>query len=84
MKSESTSRKLARSIRIDTDHCVYEMMQRAVERMSNASVTVQMSGDTVLLTGSVNSWQDKQDAQEAIRAISRSRTIHNELQVCDV
>ncbi|HIE96654.1 MAG: BON domain-containing protein [Fuerstiella sp.] len=81
MQSDSTPKKLARSIRIDTDHCVHEMMQRAVDRMPQASVKVQMSRDTVLLTGSVNRWQDKQLAQEAVRAISRTRTIRNELQV---
>lgn len=83
MQSDSSSRKLAKSIRIDTDHCMHEMMQRAVERMPNASVKVQMSRQAVLLTGTVNSWQDKQDAQESIRAISRTRKIHNELQVRD-
>ena len=83
MQSDTTSKKLARSIRIDADHCMHEMMQRAVERIPHASVKVHMSRDTVLLTGSVNTWQDKQLAQEAIRGISRTRTIHNELQVHD-
>jgi osmotically-inducible protein OsmY len=83
MQPDSSSRKLAKSIRIDTDHCMHEMMQRAVERMPNASVKVQMSRHAVLLTGTVNSWQDKQVAQESVRAISRTRKIHNELQVRD-
>jgi len=83
MQPDSSSKMFARSIRIDTDHCMHEMMQRAVERLPNTSVKVQMSRHAVLLTGTVNTWQDKQDAQEAVRAINRTRKIHNELQVRD-
>ena len=57
------------------------MMQRTVGRLQQASVQVQLSRDSVLLTGSVNTWHEKQFAQEAIRALSSTRKIHNELQV---
>lgn len=81
MQSSSTPRNSTGSVRVDTDHHLHEMMQRAVGRLQQASVQVQLSRDSVLLTGSVNSWHEKQFAQEAIRVLSRTRRIHNELQV---
>ncbi len=57
------------------------MMQRTVERLQLANVTVRLSKDTVLLTGSVNNWHEKQYAQEALRAISSTRKIRNEIRV---
>jgi osmotically-inducible protein OsmY len=57
------------------------MMQRTVERLQLANVTVGLSKETVLLTGSVKNWHEKQYAQEAIRGFSSTRTIRNEIQV---
>lgn len=67
--------------RVDAQHCLLEMMQDAVSHLSRSQVDIRLDENTVCLTGQVDSWTDKQLAQESIRGLSGSLTIHNELRV---
>lgn len=79
--SNSTTLSADRTVRIDTDHHLVELMQSAVDRLHGNRVDVQLCDEYVLLRGSVNSWSAKQSAQESIRRMSASRTIQNDLAV---
>ena len=57
------------------------MMQKAVGRLLTGQVGIHLQTNSVLLTGSVESWHDKQFAQESIREISGPRIIRNDLRV---
>ena len=69
-----------RLYRIDTEHHLAEMMAGALKHM-NRSIRVELRNETVLLQGSVDSWAEKQQAQEAIRQLTGARVIHNCLNV---
>ena len=69
-------------IRLDTEHHVLELMQRAVGRLAGSSVKIRMSGDAVLLSGTVRSWYEKQNIQESIRKFTGHREISNAIDVC--
>ncbi|MEZ6127196.1 MAG: BON domain-containing protein [Planctomycetaceae bacterium] len=71
----------SRYFRVDTDHKLHEMMQRAVARLHGRDIGIQLHDRQVILTGTVRSWAEKQTAQESIRALSGSRRIVNELHV---
>ena len=68
------------SLRIDTQHHVLELIQKAVSRIAG-SVQVQLADEHIFLTGQVNSWHQKQFAQESIRPHAGQRIICNSLKV---
>ena len=74
MSSES------RSIRLDTDHAVQELMANTVARISR-DVCIHVQRECVFLSGATNSWYEKQLVQESLRDISRSYQIHNDIAV---
>lgn len=69
-----------RTFRVDTEHHLVEMMASALKHM-NRAIHVELREEAVLLQGSVDSWAEKQEAQEAIRQMTGSRMIHNCLDV---
>jgi hypothetical protein len=79
--SDSPTLPSGRTLRIDTDHLLLEMMQTAINRLLRGNIDVQLTEDCVLLRGAVNSWSLKQSAQESIHKMSASRTIVNDLDV---
>lgn len=81
MSSSSSSQAGSTYFRIDSEHQLLEMMQATVARICAAKIQVAMHDDSVLLSGSVNSWYDKQQAQESLRRLTGARTILNELAV---
>lgn len=56
-------------------------MQAAIRRRHGRGVDLEFTDEMVLLRGSVNSWAEKQNAQECIRSLASSRMIQNDLQV---
>ena len=76
----STAATPTLNLRIDTQHHVLELMQKAVSRIAG-SVQVQMADEHVFLTGHVDSWHQKQFAQEAIRPHAGDRVICNSVKV---
>ncbi len=70
----------ARSIRLDTDHVMQELMAAAIARISGA-IRLEVRERQVLLTGTTESWHEKQQAQESLRSLSRDYLICNEIRV---
>ena len=81
MSNSSSPQRSSTFFRIDPEHQLLEMMQATVRRICAAEIQIRLHNDSVLLLGSVNSWYDKQYAQESLRELSGSRMIHNDLQV---
>ncbi len=67
--------------RVDPEHYLIQMMRRAMKPLRCRGLNIQLSGDVVSLTGNVDSWSDKQIAQESIREVSGARIIQNNLAV---
>lgn len=69
-----------RSVRLDTDHAVQELMSAAVARI-NSAIQLEFRDRHVCLSGVAESWHEKQQAQESLRALSGQYTIRNEIRV---
>ena len=69
------------SIRIDARHQLADLMQSQVDFIASAKIVVSVLDSGVHLQGSVNSWYDKQRAQERIRGVTSAFRVHNELRV---
>ena len=67
-------------LRMDTQHQALELMQVAVSRIAG-SVQVQLADEYIFLTGHVESWHQKQFAQESVRRHAGERLICNSLKV---
>lgn len=80
---DSTSTNGGRSVRLDTDHHLHEMMRSAVQKLQRGQIDLQLTDQSVLLQGRVNSWSEKQAVQESIRNLSASRVIQNDLEVAN-
>ena len=70
----------SRTIRVDIDHTIQELMKSAVSRISR-EIRVKFRERQVQLSGSVQSWYEKQMAQESLRSVSRSYAIRNDIRV---
>lgn len=70
-----------RTLRVDAQHHLQQLMQRSVQRISNAQVKISVCSEHVRLEGHVTSWAKKQLAQETVRSYSGERVIVNALQV---
>jgi len=75
-----TSSGNGRMLCLDIDHTVEQLMTAAVARISSR-VRVHVDADRVLVSGTVNSWHEKQLVQESLRAVSPSYRISNEISV---
>ena len=75
-----TSNPGGQAIRLDTDHTIQSLMSSAVSRI-NSEIRVEFREQKVHLTGSTESWHEKQLAQESLRSVSQSYVIHNEISV---
>lgn len=69
-----------KTVRLDTDHAVEELMAVAVSRI-NGSIRVTLREREVQLSGQADSWHEKQLAQESLRAVSNSYQIRNQIRV---
>ena len=70
----------SRNLRLDTDHCVQELMGKAVARVCR-EVDVRVRHNDVYLSGVTESWYEKQMAQESLRDVSAAYRIHNDIAV---
>ena len=70
-----------RHYRLDPEHHLLELMQTSLRRINRQSINVQLVRDSVLLTGNVGSWHEKQHAQECVRPYSQGRSISNHIRV---
>ncbi|MCA9057347.1 MAG: BON domain-containing protein [Planctomycetaceae bacterium] len=68
---------LQRTLRIDPEHQLGELMQDSVSRMLMNCVDVMLQHDEVWLTGRVTSYHEKQLAQESVRSLAGKRRIRN-------
>ncbi len=71
----------------DRSHNLREMVQNALARspyFAGRNLQIEVADDSVLLTGVVYSYYQKQLAQESIRAIEGVNRIRNELEVISV
>ena len=76
--SMSTPGPVSKAVRVDTDHTVQDLMAAAVSRISS-EVRVELRQHQVFLTGSTQSWYEKQLAQESLRSVSNSYVIRNDI-----
>ena len=76
----STPNPGGQAIRLDTDHTIQDLMTAAVSRISS-DIRVAFRERQVHLTGSTQSWYEKQLAQESLRTVSRSVVIYNDISV---
>lgn len=81
MPTQSLSDQPKRRFRIDPEHQLLDMMQKAVARLQGANIQIQLHNESVVLTGTVQCWHEKQFVQERLRSLSGNRTISNGLQV---
>ena len=81
MQNTKATRKSHNIVRIDVQHHALDLMKRAVSRIASGSVDVRVEGGEVVLNGVVNSWHEKQYAQESIRSLTSGRVIRNSVQV---
>lgn len=81
MPTQSLSDQPKRHFRIDPEHQLLDMMQKAVARLQGANIQIQLHNESVVLTGTVQCWHEKQFVQESLRRLSGNRTISNGLQV---
>jgi len=79
--SGSQHSNTGQQFRIDTDHQLHAMMKQEIQRLHGRSIDIRLDKDCVLLSGTVNSWSDKQQAQESIRGLSGSHQIRNDVKV---
>ena len=75
------SPKSDRYFRVDPHHETLELMQKAVAHLQLSDFQLQLREHTIHLSGSVQSWSEKQSAQECIRSLAGSRRIENDLDV---
>ena len=68
-------------LRIDTQHHLLDLMQTAVDRIAGSDIRVQLVRESVLLSGDVDCWHQKQFAQESIRRYAGERMISNDIRV---
>ena len=68
-------------LRIDTQHHLLDLMQTAVDRIAGSDIRVQLVRESVLLSGDVDCWHQKQFAQESIRRYTGERMISNDIRV---
>ena len=68
-------------LRLDPQHHLLDLMKSALSRINGPGIDVRILGEELLLTGTVNSWHEKQHAQECIRELSRGRPILNDIRV---
>lgn len=81
MSTQTLAAQPRRHFRIDPEHQLLDMMQNAVARIQGADIQIQLRDESVLLTGTVERWHEKQFAQESLRNLSGNRVISNGLQV---
>lgn len=81
MQKPLASRSSRQTFRIDLQHQVLDLMERAVARISSGAIQVRLADDEVILDGHVNTWHEKQYAQESIRSLTSGRVIRNSLVV---
>jgi osmotically-inducible protein OsmY len=62
------------------DHAVMELMTTAISRI-NGDLRVVVADRMVQLSGQVNSWHEKQLAQESLRSVCSSYRIRNDIRV---
>lgn len=70
--------------RLDTDHSVQELMEAKAQqflKLQGGVIEIGVQDEAVFLTGSVNSWSDKQRLQESIRPLAGRRAIRNQVHV---
>jgi len=68
-----------KTIRIDDGETEVELAQARIDRLLMRSVRVNVRDDDLVLTGSVNTWHEKQLAQELVREVHPGLRIRNQL-----
>ena len=68
------------SLRLDTDHAVEQLMTTAAGQISS-SVQVRIDADCVVISGTTESWYEKQLVQESLRAVCSTYRISNRISV---
>ena len=68
-----------KTIRIDNGETEVELAQARIDRLLMRSVRVNVRDDDLVLTGSVNTWHEKQLAQELVREVQPGLRIRNQL-----
>ena len=69
------------TLRVDTQHRLLDLMQTAVDRIAGGDIRIQLARESVLLSGDVECWHQKQFAQESIRRYVGHRSISNDIRV---
>jgi len=84
LKSLKYRSPMSQHISIDSAHRLHELVQNALSQsilVSRENVQYSIDQEQVFLTGVVNSYYEKQLAQESIGRIQGVRQIHNQLNV---
>ena len=71
----------SRTFRIDDGHKLEQLVFRSIQRLQLFGVNVELQNDELVLSGAVNSWYEKQLAQESVRAVVPTLRIRNRISV---
>lgn len=75
---------MSQHLQFDRPHSLNDLLRRAVERVPQffgPDVKVGVADEGIVISGVVGSYYHKQMAQESLRGVSKSATIHNRLSV---
>lgn len=79
---DTSETKMSEIRRIDTEHHLLDLLQRTVDRIQQRSIGVAIDEREIVLSGRVENWHQKQQAQESVRSLHRSaRSIRNDILV---